>query len=75
MGIVYFSAPIIAGYYIMQGVNGVAERNLADLREKKTVDNLTQAQNRSLEGMLARHKVLKEESQQPGPSAAPRTPI
>jgi hypothetical protein len=65
MGVIYFSAPIIAGYYLMQHVNSVAEHNLAGLREKETVNSLTQAQNRSLEGLLIRHKTLRDDGANP----------
>lgn len=56
MGVVYFFTPVIGGYYLMQQVNAMAERNLADLRSRQAVDSTTQAQNRSLRGMLEKHK-------------------
>jgi hypothetical protein len=52
MGIVYFSFPVVGGYYLMQYVGTIAEKNLKNLKEESAVHLGTQQQNAALGGML-----------------------
>lgn len=52
MSIIYFSVPVISGYYIMQYVNSIAEENLKDLKTISEESLGTKQQNDALDGML-----------------------
>lgn len=56
MGCVYFSVPVVAGYYLMQYVNGIAEQNLKELQASSSVPAEVKMQNDALKGMLKEWK-------------------
>ena len=56
MGCVYFSIPVVAGYYLMQYVNGIAEKNLKDLQSSSHVPAEVKMQNDALNSMLKEWK-------------------
>ena len=57
MGLVYFSLPIIGGYYIMQYVNEIAEENMKSVKSAPArYDAETKMQNQALNDMLNRAK-------------------
>ena len=64
MGFVYFTIPIISGYYLMQYVNSIAEKNLGEKGSKlkptlSSSKSETAAQNKALGNMLLK---IKQES-------------
>ena len=59
MGFVYFSIPVVSGYYLMQYVNNVAERNLKDMKEHVEVLPETKLQNEAFQGMVKEWKAKK----------------
>ena len=61
---VYFSAPIVAGYYIMQWTNGVAAKNIGDrgsalknLPAGRAMRRETDLQNKELQNVFDRIKM------------------
>jgi hypothetical protein len=57
MGLVYFSVPVIAGYYVMQYVSEIAEENMKNIKSSPTqYSSETKMQNQVLNDMLNRVK-------------------
>lgn len=64
MGFVYFTIPVISGYFLMQYVTGIAEKNLGERGSKlkptqSSSKSGTEAQNRALGDMLSQIKSNK----------------
>lgn len=69
MGLVYFSIPVIAGYYLMQAVNKQAEQNLGSkgellVKSGGAASKDTKDQNLALQAILQKHKNEKAKQQQ-----------
>lgn len=61
MGFVYFSVPVISGYYLMEYVNSIAEANLKNLKEKsEEILPETRMQNEALIGMVKEWRAKNE---------------
>ena len=61
MGLVYFTVPIIIGYFVMQYTNQVSEQNnkISSNNEKNSC-NMTTAQNNAFRSMLLKLKAGKD---------------
>jgi len=69
MGLVYFSIPVIAGYYIMQAVTKQAEQNLGRkgehlVKSGGASSKDTKDQNLALQAILEKHKHENEKVKQ-----------
>ena len=66
MGVVYFSIPLILGYYIMEATTNQSKKNnnLDSLKRdpNKAMDKEVQQQNHALQLLLDHHKKSKENS-------------
>lgn len=60
MGLVYFSIPVVAGYFIMQYALDQAEKNMKGLELKKS--GTTIEQNIALQTVLDRHNTAGKAS-------------
>lgn len=56
MGILYFSIPVVSGYYIMEYVKQISEKNLAELKKTAEILPETRMQNQALQGMVKEWK-------------------
>jgi hypothetical protein len=56
MGLIYFSIPVIMGYFIMQFTNEMSLKNLKAIREHRNPNMKTKQQNEALGDMLEKIK-------------------